>query len=131
MFREIREELIWADGGAVKKATDAAILSLLGPKTEADQQAAKKKPAKKVGRYCPMHLIHCSKVCVTGHEVHACTGAECVTSSDMTVINGSLYTICSCLQHHFSCHCGTQGCSHVLGRKHFKYRWCILSQQDQ
>ena len=57
MFREIREELIWADGGAVKKATDAAILSLLGPKTEADQQAAKKKPAKKVGRYCPMHLI--------------------------------------------------------------------------
>ncbi len=49
MFREIREELIWADGGAVKKATDAAILSLLGPKTEADLQAGKKKPAKKVG----------------------------------------------------------------------------------
>ena len=53
LFREIREELIWADGGAVKKATDAAILSLLGPKTEADLQASKKKPAKKVGRYIP------------------------------------------------------------------------------
>jgi len=52
MFREIREELIWADGGAVKKATDAAILSLLGPKTEADLHAGKKKPAKKVSRYC-------------------------------------------------------------------------------
>ena len=51
LFREIREELIWADGGAVKKATDAAILSVLGPKTEADQQAGKKKPAKKVSRY--------------------------------------------------------------------------------
>ncbi|DBA66182.1 hypothetical protein WJX79_006574 [Trebouxia sp. C0005] len=47
LFREIREELIWADGGAVKKATDAAILSLLGPKTEDDLQAGKKKPAKK------------------------------------------------------------------------------------
>ncbi|KAL3136316.1 hypothetical protein ABBQ38_005580 [Trebouxia sp. C0009 RCD-2024] len=46
LFREIREELIWADGGAVKKATDAALLSLLGPKTEADLQAGKK-PAKK------------------------------------------------------------------------------------
>ena len=51
LFREIREELIWADGGQVKKATDAAILSLLGPKTEADLQAGKKKPAKKVSRY--------------------------------------------------------------------------------
>ena len=50
LFREIREELIWADGGAVKKATDAAILSLLGPKTEADLQAGKKKPAKKVSK---------------------------------------------------------------------------------
>ncbi|KAL3147384.1 hypothetical protein ABBQ32_002862 [Trebouxia sp. C0010 RCD-2024] len=47
LFREIREELIWADGGAVKKATDAALLSLLGPKTDADLQAGKKKPAKK------------------------------------------------------------------------------------
>ena len=55
MFREIREELIWADGGAVKKATDAAILALLGPKTEADLQAGKKKPAKKVSRYCTTH----------------------------------------------------------------------------
>ena len=53
LFREIREELIWADGGAVKKATDAAILSLLGPKTEADLQAGKKKPAKKVGTQSP------------------------------------------------------------------------------
>lgn len=52
LFREIREELIWADGGAVKKATDAALLSLLGPKTEADLQAGKK-PAKKVSRYPP------------------------------------------------------------------------------
>ena len=51
LFREIREELIWADGGQVKKATDAAILSLLGPKTEADLQAGKKKPAKKVSRH--------------------------------------------------------------------------------
>ena len=51
LFREIREELIWADGGQVKKATDAAILSLLGPKTEADLQAGKKKPTKKVSRY--------------------------------------------------------------------------------
>ena len=48
LFREIREDLIWADGGAVKKATDEAILELLGPKTEADQQARSKKPAKKV-----------------------------------------------------------------------------------
>lgn len=48
LFREIREELIWADGGQVKKATDAAVLSVLGPKTEADLQAGKKKPAKKV-----------------------------------------------------------------------------------
>ena len=48
LFREIREDLIWADGGAVKKATDEAILALLGPKTEADQQARSKKPAKKV-----------------------------------------------------------------------------------
>lgn len=55
MFREIREELIWADGGAVKKATDAAILALLGPKTEADLQAGKKKPAKKVSKYCTTH----------------------------------------------------------------------------
>ena len=51
LFRKIREELIWADGAAVKKSTEAAFLSLLGPKTEADQQAGKKKPAKKVSRY--------------------------------------------------------------------------------
>lgn len=47
LFREIREDLIWADGGAVKKATDEAILNLLGPKTEADEKASSKKPAKK------------------------------------------------------------------------------------
>ena len=68
LFREIREELIWADGGAVKKATDAALLSLLGPKTEADLQAGKKKPAKKVSRYPPpcnpqhrTHICYCCK----------------------------------------------------------------------
>lgn len=57
LFRQIREDLIWADGGAVKKATDEAILSLLGPKTEADQQARSKKPAKKV--IC--HATSCKK----------------------------------------------------------------------
>lgn len=75
LFREIREELIWADGGAVKKATDAAILSMLGPKTEADLQAGKKKPAKKVSRYtcictfgpCRIPNVECFMV-VQGHD---------------------------------------------------------------
>ncbi len=62
MFREIREELIWADGGAVKKATDAAIVSVLGPKTEADLQAGKKKPAKKVDRQCPSAIEDATSV---------------------------------------------------------------------
>ena len=37
----------WADGAALKKAVDAAVLSLLGPKTEADsvKQAKPKKAA--------------------------------------------------------------------------------------
>ena len=72
LFREIREELIWADGGAVKKATDAAILAVLGPKTDADQQAGKKKPAKKVSRY--------SRVCV--HDQLAIWGDRLYCSAD-------------------------------------------------
>ena len=72
MFREIREELIWADGGAVKKATDAAILSLLGPKTEADLQAGKKKPAKKVSRYCTTHHPYRAEYAQSCYYTHTC-----------------------------------------------------------
>lgn len=53
LFREIREDLIWADGGAVKKVFDEAILQLLGPETEADKEARSKKPAKKASHHFP------------------------------------------------------------------------------
>ena len=42
---EVRKQLKWADGKAIKAEVDMQVLSLLGPKTEADLQ----KPAKVKG----------------------------------------------------------------------------------
>jgi glutaminyl-tRNA synthetase len=35
-MREVRQELKWADGKAIKNEVDLQVLDLLGPKTEAD-----------------------------------------------------------------------------------------------
>ena len=47
VMNEVRTALKWADGGLIKKEVDLQILSLLGPKTEADLAPIKvEKPAK-------------------------------------------------------------------------------------
>jgi len=46
LLGSLRKELPWADGKLMKSEMDAQILSLLGPKTEADAAPAKKKPKK-------------------------------------------------------------------------------------
>ncbi len=46
-MNEVRSALKWADGGLIKKEVDLQILSLLGPKTEADLAPIKvEKPVK-------------------------------------------------------------------------------------
>lgn len=45
-MQEVRQELKWADGKAIKNEVDMQVLDILGPKTEEDKKPIKSKPAK-------------------------------------------------------------------------------------
>ncbi|KAK6632385.1 hypothetical protein RUM44_007427 [Polyplax serrata] len=46
IMQEVRQELKWADGKAIKNEVDMQVLDILGPKTEEDKKPIKSKPAK-------------------------------------------------------------------------------------